>query len=114
MKRNLFHGISGGFHGWSTKRKEKKTSYVKKKYFMSCRQGTYMRDVESHLNFLFPYFFSPLLPFPYFFPPPVIPLRCLLLDSLSSSLSLTRYPFCERRAGAEILGQSVLPFSSPS
>ena len=25
---------------------------------MSCRQGTYMRDVESHANYLFPYFFS--------------------------------------------------------
>ena len=31
------------------------------------RQGTYMRDVESHLNYLFPFFPSPSLPFIYFF-----------------------------------------------
>ena len=80
---------------------------------MRCRQGTYMRDVESHLNYLLPYFFSPLLLFPYFFPPSVVPLRCLLLDSLSSSLSLICNPFFEHKVGAAIFRQSVPPFSSP-
>ena len=43
-------------------------------------------DVESATN--------NHLYFPLF---PTVSLRCLLLDSLSSSLSLTRRPFCERR-----------------
>lgn len=28
---------------------------------MRCRQGTYKRDVKSHLNYLFPYFLSPFV-----------------------------------------------------
>ena len=59
-------------------------------------------DVESATN--------NHLYFPLF---PIVPLRCLLLDSPSSSLSLTRRPFCKRRWGISRLGHSTWSLSPP-
>lgn len=58
---------------------------------------TQILDVESFTNNPF-----------YFLAFPAVPLRCLLLDSPLSSLSLTRRPFCERRWGISRLGHSTL------
>ncbi len=59
-------------------------------------------DVESSTN---NYHYFPLFP--------AAPLRCLLLDSPSSSLSLTCRPFCERRWGISRLKHSALSLSPP-
>ena len=44
---------------------------------------------------------------------PAVALCCLLLDSPSSSLSLTRRTFCERSWGISRLGHSTLSLSAP-
>ncbi len=67
---------------------------------LSCNGATYTGDVESCLNYFFPYFFYLSS----------VPLCCRLLDFLSSSLSTIRDIFYERKWKNVIFGQSDLLF----
>ncbi len=67
---------------------------------VSCSWATYTKDVESCLNYSFFYFFSFS----------AVSLRCFLLDSSTSSQSLTSNFFCKHKWRGAIFRQSDSSF----